>query len=61
MRKRRQGEKHNVTAPGGDIIASSAREFRRRLWFLMDEEARRIVVDLTGVGMIDSTGTGTSG
>jgi anti-anti-sigma factor len=58
MKNKFQKEKRSVIAPGKDIIASYAQEFRRSLWSLMDEGAQRIVVDLTGVGMIDSIGIG---
>ena len=58
MREKHQKEKQNVIMPGRDIVAASAQELRRRLWSLMDEGIQGIIVDLTGVHMIDSIGLG---
>ncbi|HOD35173.1 MAG TPA: STAS domain-containing protein [Syntrophales bacterium] len=58
MKENDQKEQCNVVVPGRDIIASNAQELRRSLWSLMEEGIQRIVVDLTGVRMIDSIGLG---
>jgi anti-sigma B factor antagonist len=58
VRENRRKEKHNVVVPGRDIIASTAQELRRSLWSLVEEGIQWIVVDLTGVRMIDSIGLG---
>jgi anti-anti-sigma factor len=58
VREKRRKEKQNVIMPGRDIIASTAQELRRSLWSLMEEGNQGIVVDLTGVRMIDSIGLG---
>jgi anti-anti-sigma factor len=58
VREKHQKEKQNVIMPGRDIVAASAQELRRRLWSLMDEGIQGIIVDLTGVHMIDSIGLG---
>ena len=58
MIEKRREEKQNVVMPGRDIIASTAQELRRSLWSLMEEGLRGIVIDLTGVRVIDSIGLG---
>jgi len=58
VRENSRKEKHNVVVPGRDIIASTAQELRQSLWSLVEEGLQWIVVDLTGVRMIDSIGLG---
>lgn len=58
MKENDKKEQCNVVVPGRDIIASNAQELRRSLWSLVEEGIQRIVVDLTGVRMIDSIGLG---
>jgi len=44
--------------PETDIVASMANAFRTELKSLLDEGARALTIDLTGVQMVDSVGLG---
>lgn len=44
--------------PGRNIIASLADEFRAELHALVQEKPDQIVIDMTGVEMVDSVGIG---
>jgi anti-anti-sigma factor len=45
-------------APGGDIIAASVTEIRSMLKSLLEEGVRQLVIDLSEVKVIDSSGIG---
>jgi anti-anti-sigma factor len=44
--------------PGGDIVASMARDFKKELLSLLDSKPTDLIIDLEGVEMIDSVGLG---
>ena len=48
-----------VLAVGGDVDLHTAPQLRDRIRTLVDEGTRRLVVDMTGVEFLDSTGLGT--
>lgn len=47
-----------VVKPGKDVVASMAPDFKNELQTLCDERHAVLVIDLDGVGMIDSVGIG---
>ena len=48
-----------VLRPGGDdIVAASIPELRSKMRAIVEEGVREVVVDLTGVHMVDSSGIG---
>ena len=47
-----------VVRPGENLVASTVPEFRRELQSLVEAGTKRLVIDLTGVEMIDSAGMG---
>jgi len=47
-----------VVRPQGDIVASVVQPLREELLSLVDESPGTLVMDLQGVGMIDSIGLG---
>ncbi len=53
----RQGDRI-VAKIGEDIVASMSKEFKAELQALLEETPQELVVDLTGVEMIDSVGLG---
>ena len=53
----RQGNQA-IVRPGKDVVASMAPEFRTELLSLVEGGAKKLVVDLAGVEMIDSAGMG---
>lgn len=50
------GDGHTLVAVGGEIDISTAVRFRDAALAALDDEPRRVVVDLTDVGFMDSTG-----
>jgi anti-sigma B factor antagonist len=53
------GDTHRtVIAASGDLDITTAPEFRAALHRVVDEGAKTLVVDLTGVGFLDSTTLG---
>ena len=44
--------------PQADVVASSANEFRSELKTLIDEGTSQVILDLSGVEMVDSVGLG---
>ncbi len=53
----RQGDQI-VIRPGKDIVAPMSKEFKIEIQVLMEDAPQELVVDLTGVEMIDSLGLG---
>ncbi len=51
-------ESHTVIEVGGEVDVHSAAHLRDRLTATVDAGARSVIVDLTGLGFIDSTGLG---
>lgn len=51
-------ENRIIIKPGKDIVASTADKFRAELLSLIKESPMEIVIDLSGVEMIDSVGIG---
>jgi anti-sigma B factor antagonist len=51
-------ERTRVVAPSGPVDASSAPRLGRRLLALVDAGARALVIDLSRVSFMDSTGIG---
>jgi len=47
-----------VVKPGVDLVASMANEFRTQLHELVQESPKILVIDLSGVKMVDSVGIG---
>ncbi len=47
-----------IVKPGVDLVASMANEFRSQLQGLVQESPKMIVIDLSGVKMVDSVGIG---
>ncbi len=47
-----------IVKPGKDIVASMADELRTELHSLVQESPKEIIIDLTGVEMVDSVGIG---
>ncbi len=44
--------------PGGDIVASVAKDFKQELLSLLRDKPPELIIDMTGVGMVDSVGLG---
>lgn len=53
----KQGDR-TVVKPGQDIIASVVPELRKELRSLVEEGPKELVIDLSGVEMVDSVGIG---
>ncbi len=56
-----RAKKHStkkVVKPGEDIIASMAGEFREKLLKLVEKGIKDLIIDLSGVEMVDSVGLG---
>lgn len=47
-----------VVKPGKNVVASMAPDFKQELQTLCDERHSLLVIDLDGVGMMDSVGIG---
>jgi len=47
-----------IIKPGVDVVASMASEFRSKLRGLIQESPKILVIDLSGVAMVDSVGIG---
>ncbi len=47
-----------IVKPEHDIVSSTAKEFREELRELIENEAKDLVIDMTGVEMVDSVGLG---
>jgi anti-anti-sigma factor len=47
-----------VVKPGADVVASMANEFRSQLHELVQKSPKILVIDLSGVKMVDSVGIG---
>jgi len=47
-----------IVRPGRDIVASMVSEFSEELRQLMQESPRSMIIDLSGVKMVDSLGMG---
>jgi anti-anti-sigma factor len=47
-----------IVKPGVDVVASIAKEFRSKLNGLIQESPKILVIDLSGVKMVDSVGIG---
>ena len=47
-----------IVAPGRSIVASMTDEFRDELQTLVQEQPEQIVIDMSGVEMVDSVGIG---
>jgi len=47
-----------VVKPGVDLVASMAKELRSQLHGLVQESPKMLVIDLSGVKMVDSVGIG---
>jgi len=54
----REGDKAVIRPSGLDIVASSVPELRTQLRGVVEDGARQVVVDLSGVQMVDSSGIG---
>ncbi len=54
----RDGDKAVMRLSGVDFVAASVPELRSQMRGVLDEGARRLVVDLTNVQMVDSSGIG---
>ncbi len=53
-----EGGKSVIITPGKDVVASTATAFKAELYAIMQEKPKKLVIDLTGVEMIDSIGIG---
>ena len=47
-----------VIKPGKDVVASMAEEFKTELLTVINESDAAVVIDLSGVEMVDSVGIG---
>lgn len=50
--------KIKVVKPGGDIVASMAKEFKQELRTQIKKEPEKLIIDMASVKMIDSIGLG---
>lgn len=53
-----QNEGEVMLRPPGDVVASTVPELRHTLRSVLSQGARELVIDLSNVEMIDSTGIG---
>ncbi len=53
-----QTEQRTEIRPGRDVIASTANELRAQIKAVLEQGAKDLQIDLTGVEMIDSVGLG---
>ena len=51
-------EDQSIIKPGENVVASMAQEFRKELLSLLEGGIKELIIDLTGVTMIDSIGIG---
>lgn len=51
-------DNQTIIKPGVDIVASMAEEFKTELLSVINESSAEVVIDLTGVEMVDSVGIG---
>lgn len=58
MEKAKKEAEQRVFRPGEDIVAPTVDGLRKKLLNLMEGGGKELVVDLTGVQMIDSVGIG---
>jgi anti-anti-sigma factor len=54
----REEDKAVIRPAGDSIVAASIPELRLKMRGILDEGVRELVVDLTGVEMVDSSGIG---
>lgn len=54
----REGDKAVIRPSGVDLVAGSVPELRTQMRGVVDDGARELVVDLTNVQMVDSSGIG---
>ncbi len=54
---RREGDKVFIN-PGQDVVTPLIKDFQRELQEIVAEKPAELVIDLEGVGMLDSTGLG---
>jgi anti-sigma B factor antagonist len=47
-----------IVKPGMDVVASMANDFRTELHSVVQESPKEILIDLSGVEMVDSVGIG---
>ena len=47
-----------IVKPGMDVVASMANDFRKELHSVVQESPKEILIDLSGVEMVDSVGIG---
>lgn len=47
-----------IIKPGTDVVASMAEDFKTELLTAISESSSELVIDLTGVDMVDSVGIG---
>jgi anti-sigma B factor antagonist len=53
----KEGDKVTVK-PGMDVVASMANDFRTELHSVVQESPKEVLIDLSGVEMVDSVGIG---
>lgn len=53
----KSGDRVTIT-PGKDVVASMANEFRTELNLQIQESPSELIIDLSGVEMVDSVGIG---
>ena len=51
-------EDETIIKPGVDVVASMAEEFKTELLSVINDSTAEVVIDLNGVGMVDSVGIG---
>ncbi len=58
MAVQKKKPKNKTVKPGGNIVASMADDFRKKLLGLVKQGIEELTLDLTGVEMVDSIGLG---
>ncbi len=53
----REGE-NTLVKPGTSIVASMAENFKKEIVSILDQYSGDLIIDLAGVGMVDSVGLG---
>ena len=51
-------ENETIIKPGKDVVASMAEDFKTELLSVINDSSNEVVIDLTGVEMVDSVGIG---